>query len=902
MSLPAGKRLGSFEIKALIGSGGMGEVYRAKDLKLGRDVAIKALPDLFSKDKERLSRFDREARLLASLNHPNIATIYGLEESDGEHYLVLELVEGETLAERLNRGPIPLGEALPLFMQIAEALETAHEKGIIHRDLKPANIKVTPEGKAKVLDFGLAKALAGDVTTDSGLSESPTITKDATGTGVLLGTAPYMSPEQARGKDVDKRADIWAFGCCLYEALTGKVAFLGETVSDTIARILKEDPDWSLIPPQTPFLVKSLLQRCLRKNAQKRLHDIADARLEIEEALSEPSPEMAIAQTGLFAQRRFKLWGLAPIFVGLIAGGLIVHLATRPGPPTPHRPQRLNVYLPSSPRMMDWTSGYKALAISPDGTRVVFAGLTEEGRQLYERPLDRLEIMPIPGTEAGHNPFFSPDSQWLGFTSDGKLRKVPLRGGEPIVVCDAKVVRGASWGGDDTIIFGAGDNGLARVPSDGGTPELIATPDTSAEEWSYQWPQFLPDENVVFFSTMTMMMHEEDRTIAVVSLETGEKKVLVEGGTDPKYLPTGHLLFTQAGSIFAAPFDLKRLQLSGDPVPVINDVHMIGSGSGVAYYDVSASGSMVYVPGFPRPVDRTLLWIDRQGNTELITEDHQPYGPLSLSPDGSRLAVSITEPSRQSDIWIYDLDRLNWARLTFTGYNWSPLWTPDGQRVVFASTREKGLFSTLADGSGQTHPLAKGDINDADIGVAHPSSFTPDGTTIFFHSMKGSRDYDIRSLNLEIGPSLQPYLVTPFLESQGVISPDGRWVAYTSSESGRAEVYVKSLSGTGRKWSISTGGGFAPLWSRDGRELFYQRGSQVKVVSIQTEPNFEAGTPRTLFHVPRAWAAAITRRYDVTPDGKRFVMIQEPEKTAEPLQIVYIPDWFEELEQLAPKN
>jgi serine/threonine-protein kinase len=893
MSLQTGKRLGSFEITSLIGSGGMGEVYRAKDLKLGREVAIKALPDLFSKDKERLSRFDREARLLASLNHPNIATIYGLEEADGEHYLVLELVEGETLAERIKRGSLPLEETLPLFMQIAEALETAHEKGIIHRDLKPANIKVTPDGKVKVLDFGLAKALSGEIPADSGLSESPTITKDATGTGVLLGTAPYMSPEQARGKDVDKRTDIWAFGCCLYEALTGKVAFLGETVSDTIARILKEDPDWSLLPPKTPSSIRSLLRRCLRKDAQKRLHDIADARIEIEESLAEPMEKAAIVETRPSASR---LKSIAALFMAVIAGGLVVYLASRPGPAPPHQPERLNIYLPLSLRMAGWGIG-GALAISPDGKLVVFAGVSEGWSGLYMRSMDQLDVTPIPGTRSGLNPFFSPDGQWLGFAtrSDRKLKKVSVRGGAPITICDADRVRGASWGEDGTIVFNAGGQGLTRVSDEGGMPEVLTR--LEGQEYSHRWPQILPGGRAVLFSTVTKSQRDEERTIEVVSLETGDKKVLMEGATYARYVSTGHLLFARAGTVFAAPFDLERLDTTGDSVPVLEDVYMQSHAMGFAYFASSNNGSLIYVPGYIRPVNRHLVWVDREGNIERLPETPRPYDSLALSPDGKQLAINFNDPSYQEDVWIYDFERRNWTRLTFTGRCWSPIWTPDGQRVAFKNGQD--AFWAPADGSSPGEPLLKHEIVS---NIGHIYSWSPDGTIMTFAVQSRPSDWDLWRLHLEETATAQPFIETSFSELQGVFSPNGRWIAYRSTESGRSEVYVAPFPGPGPKRLISTESGIEPLWSRDGQELYYRSRAKLMVVSVQTEPSFQAGTPRVLFEVPQMNRSGLWRTYDVTPDGQRFIMSQNPEGTQEPLQIVYIPDWFEELKQLVPKN
>ena len=897
MPLSSGTKLGQYEIAEAIGAGGMGEVYRARNTKLGREVAIKVLPEAFAQNEERLARFEREARLLASLNHPNIATLYGFEQSDGVRFLVMELADGETLAERLRRGPIPVEDALPIFKQIAEGLEAAHEKGIIHRDLKPANIKVSSEGKVKVLDFGLAKAMSGDPV-KSEVSESPTITRDATATGVILGTAAYMSPEQARGKPIDKRTDIWAFGCCLYEAITGRVAFLGETVSDTLAKVLERQADWGALPEATPGLVRSLLRRCLRKDLSGRLRDMADVRIEIEEALAEPHQvELAVmAPVAPLASRRMMLRGLAILIAGILAGGLVVWTFIGPETTGPHIPKRLNISVPPSLQWPGVGSALAVLALSPDGTRVVFSAYSNGERQLYMRPIDQLEITAIPGTEGGYSPFFSPDSKWLGFASEGKLKKVAVDGGEPLPICDADAVRGASWGADGSILFAAGDKGLLRVSAQGGTPQVVTRPETEAKERLYRWPQILPGGQAALFSTMTTSQRDEERTVSVLSLKTAEWRVLVKGATYPRYVPTGHLLYARVGSIVAAPFDLKRLELIGPPEPVLDDVRMTASsGSGYAYYDISAEGSLIYVPGYPRPTDRTLVWVDRSGNVEPLTETRRPYMQPRLSPDGDRLVVGI-EGMSTDDIWLLDIERGMWTRLTFEGNNGLPTWSPDGEWVVFDSNRHGAwnLFRTPADGSGATEQLTESEYGGT------PGSFSPDGTVIFFVEQKGASGWDIWMQPLEGDTTLQPFLVTPFAEVTPTFSPNGRWVAYRSLESGRNEIYVRPYLGPGRKWQISTDDGVEPVWSKDGRELFYRNGDNIMVVPVQTEPDFAAGRPQLLFVAPfmdKSW-----RSYDVTPDGQRFVMVQKHEDTAKRQELVVVPDWFEELKRLVPTN
>jgi serine/threonine-protein kinase len=558
VSLTSGTRLGAYEILAPIGAGGMGEVYQARDTKLGREVAIKVLPEAFSEDKERLARFEREARLLASLNHPNIATLHGLEESADTHYLVMELVPGETLGERIQRGLIPIDEALPLFTQIAEGLEAAHEKGVIHRDLKPGNIKVTPEGKVKVLDFGLAKAFAEEgAATD--LSQSPTMTREATQAGVIMGTAAYMSPEQARGKTVDKRADIWAFGCCLYEALTGRKAFGGETVTDVFAAIVRAEPRWDALPPPTPQSIRRLLPRCLEKDPNRRLHDIADARIELETAPAEPSPGVE----GATPKKRLISLALAGLAVGAVIASFVVW-NLRPSSPRPMG--RLALTVPAGQRPIGhlWSS----LAISPDGTHVVYKAREGDKEQLYLRPMDRLEAEPIPGTEGAVSPFFSPDGLWIGFFADGQLKKVSIRGGAPQILCEVAVTDTSvpRWGSNGRIFIGT-DAEITQVSSNGGTPELVTAADSEKGEADLLLSDVLPGGKAILFSVWVGGQSWDELSIVVYSLETGERSVLIEGGTNARYVPTGHLVYVRSATLMAVPFDLARLEVTGPPSP-----------------------------------------------------------------------------------------------------------------------------------------------------------------------------------------------------------------------------------------------------------------------------------------------------------------------------------------------
>jgi len=714
-----GQTISHYKVVEKIGEGGMGEVYRAEDTNLSREVAIKVLPEQFTQDPQRLARFEREAKLLASLNHPNIAAIHSFEHADDVHFLVLELVPGETLAERVAKGPLPVEEALEVCRQIAEGVEAAHEKGVIHRDLKPANVKVTPEGKVKILDFGLAKAFEAEPPVTD-ISQSPTLTEEMTRAGVILGTAAYMSPEQARGKPVDKRADIFAFGAVLYELLTGKRAFEGETITETLASILKGEPDWKALPATTPWRIQELLRRCLTKDPHDRLRDIANVRIEVKLALSEPT---TVSPTGVVSTAQPPLWRRAiPWSVaGLIAIIAIVGfwILTRPEV----RPiTRLPLILPSD-QQLTGTSRH-VVALSPDGTRLVYTA----NAQLYLRPMDQLEATPIRGTEGGsREPFFSPDGQWVGFWVGGQLRKVSISGGAPVTLCEAQNPFGASWGQDDTIVFGQGQQGIWQVPATGGTPEVLVTMDSTEGDFAHG-PQILPGGEAVLFTLNGQNVPWDQSQIVVQSLETGERRVLIEGGRDARYAPTGHLVYAQAGTLLAVPFDLTRLEVTGGPVPLVEGVMDAGNASGAAHFKFSSLGSLVYVPGGTGAGQFRLVWVDRQGAVESMGAPPHGYRHPRLSPDGEQVAVSSGEES--TDIWVYDISRETLTRLTFEGINQQPLWTPDGKRVTWRSIRDGvpgNLFWKLADGTGAVERLTTSEFRQ------QPGSWSPDGQFLAFH-------------------------------------------------------------------------------------------------------------------------------------------------------------------------
>ncbi len=889
-----GQTISHYKVIEKIGQGGMGEVYRAEDTNLSREVAIKVLPEQFTQDPQRLARFEREAKLLASLNHPNIAAIYGFEKAEGVHFLALELVPGETLAERVAKGPVPVEEALEVCRQIAEGVEAAHEKGVIHRDLKPANVKVTPEGKVKILDFGLAKAFEDEIPA-ADISQSPTLTEEMTRAGVILGTAAYMSPEQAKGKSVDNRTDIFAFGSVLYELLTGKRAFEGETVTDTLARVLQGQPDWKALPEDTPTRVIELLTDCLEKDSAERLPDIGHVRIQIKKALKEPitvSPIGAASAAQPSLWKRAIPWSITAVVIVLAAVGF--WNLTRPGPLAV---SRLAMTLSATERLANLNR--PAVALSPDGTHLVYAASRDNSqRQLYLRAMDQLQAEPIAGTEGAVNPFFSPDGQWVGFFANGKLKKISISGGAPLTLCDVPNSRGASWGANDTIIFtpSSGTAGLLEVPAAGGTPQVVTTLDAEKGEDRHRWPQFLPEGKAVLFNVWAGDRTVDDALIVVQQLETGERRVLVEGGNHPHYVPTGHLVYARAGTLMAVPFDLARLEVTGPPVAVVEGITQ-SIGVTTAQFSFSRLGALVYVPGDVSGTESTLVWVNRQGAVESLGAPPRAYAQPRLSPDGRRLAVHITE-ARQN-VWVYDIPRGTLTRLTFEGSNNWAIWTPDGKRLTFSATRPGAPFNVFwkpADGSGAAEQLTTTEHGH------FATSWSPDGQVLAFTENHPTTARDIWLLPLEGERQPRPFLRTPFSEAQAKFSPDGRWLAYVSNESGRWEVYVQPFPGPGEKLQISTEGGTAPVWARNGRELFYRNGDKMLAVDVTTQPGFGAGTPTLLFAGPYQRPSSSNTNYDVAADGQSFLMIKASEQEAESSQINVVLNWFEELKRLVPTN
>ncbi len=905
-----GTRLAHFTITAHLGSGGMGEVYQATDSKLGRSVAIKLLPAAFASDADRLARFRREAQVLASLNHPNIAHIYGLEESGEMRCIVMELVEGETLQARLKNGPIPAAEALALAAQIVEALEAAHEKGVVHRDLKPGNVMLTGDGKVKVLDFGLAKALERSPANTT-LSSSPTMSLAATNAGMIMGTAAYMSPEQARGLPVDARSDIFSFGAVLYEMLTGRRAFQGEMVSDILASVLKSDPDFSQLPSKLNPRLRELLRRALDKNLTRRWQAVGDVRFEIEAILADPQGVLVEEQR---AANRRPLWKRAiPVLIAALIAGTIGSIgAWNLKPPAPGTVTRFPLLLPEGQSLFA-SGGRQALAVSPDGTALVYT----TNSNLFLRSLSEMEARPllsdseVPGISS---PFFSPDGQWVGFWSgqDSALKKIAATGGAALTISKADNPSGVSWDGDQ-IVFGQGNKGIMRVSANGGDPEVLAKvqPLEVADG-----PQILDGGKALLFSLTTAGAGEgtnrwDKAQIVVQSLSSGERKVVIKGGSAARYLPSGHLVYAIAGTLLAIPFDLGKLQVRGGPVPVVEGVRRSPNPQvqpATAYVVFSRNGSMVYIPGFEGSNRQRLVLMDQTGKAQPLPLPPNVYVSPRISPDGKQLTVA-TDNGKEGIVWVYDLNGGgSLRRLTFGGRNLFPIWSRDGRYITFQSDREgdRGLFRQLADGSGSAERLTK-----ADQEVFHiPEAWSPDGKTLSFQLVR-VRNGGIWTVSLEgEAGSEKP---KPFVELPGssqansVFSPDGRWLAYSSNELAMApRVFVQPFPPTGAKYQISTEVSTAPVWSPDGKQLFYHLvGPRMVVVDIRTAPSFNFGPARLLPIEGFLNPVAQVRFYDVTPDGKQFIMVLPDTPQTDPnrratTQINVVLNWFEELKQHVP--
>ncbi len=896
-----GKTLGHYQITNQLGKGGMGEVFQAKDQVLGREVAIKVLPEEFARDTDRVARFQREAKVLASLNHPNIAAIHGLEESGGTNFLVLELVEGETLADRLKHGPIPVEESLKLALQVAEAIEAAHEKGVIHRDLKPSNIKVTLNGKVKVLDFGLAKAYAGDKE-EVNLSNSPTLSDAATQQGVILGTAAYMSPEQARGKSVDKRADIWAFGCVLFEMLTGRATFSGRDVTDILAAVIRSEPEWNSLPTNLHWRLREVLERCLKKDAKDRYHDISDVKADIQKVLADPSGFFMKPVTAIEPRKRLRaiLYWIATIMLTAIVAIAIVLNVRKP---EPRKVIRLDFELPSDQKFSNFEN--PLLAISPDGSQFVYS--TTKG--LYLRSINELASKLVAGTDENlTDPFFSPDGQWIGYWAPGskQLKKISINGGAPVLITNSEKPGYPIWNADDRILYAQHGLGFFLVSANGGTPELL----TETKGELIACPRILPDKKALIF---TGISGGRGTQLFLQLLKSKERKSLFPGDT-AQYLPTGHLLYTLGNNLMAVPFDRDKGRAIGGPVPVVEDVYR-SAALMAPQYAVSDSGTLVYVPGktpaAATPMGRTLVWVDRNGKEEQIPAEPQGYRSPKISPDGKKVALTASIGGN-ADIWIWDFARRTLTRLTFheaaDGY---PLWSPDGKRITFLSGRDNSYWAYWkpADGTGKDELLVslKGR-------VLIPSCWSGDGKIMVLMETTPTPTlpFDIAMTTIEGNRETKLLLQEKYNELQPQISPNGKWMAYMSDESGQPQVYVRPFPQVNEgRWQVSAGGGDSPLWAPDGRELFYRNGDAILAVPVQTDQTFSPGTPKILFRgryltISTQLTNLELRPWDISPDGKRFLMVKPagltggPSSGEGPRKINIVLNWFEELKQRVP--
>ena len=905
MALTSGTKLGPYEVVAPLGAGGMGEVYRARDTHLDRTVAIKILPTHLSDNAEAKERFGREARAISSLSHPNICHLYDVGSQDGIHYLVMEYLEGETLADRLRKGALPLEQVLKVGMEICEGLEKAHKTGIIHRDLKPGNIMLTKAG-TKLMDFGLAKP----VTPTSPPSSALTVTLRTpnyplTAEGTIVGTFQYMSPEQVEGKEADARSDIFSLGTVLYEMVTGKGAFKGKTTASTIAAILASEPQpIASIQLMSPPELEHVIKICLAKDPDDRFQTAHDLKLQLKwiaEAGSQagmPAPVVSYRRL-----RERAAWAAAGILalttVALTIG--FIHRA-----PQPPQPMRLSAEIGADANLHA-ELGTSAI-LSPDSTRLAFvASGSDQQRRIYVRSLDELEATALSGTENGQDPFFSPDGQWIGFFADGKLKKISVQGVAAVRVCDAVSGHGGSWSEDGTIVFTPDVRGaLFKVSSAGGTAQPLTALDQQAGEVTQRWPQVLPGGKAVLFTSNTHGGNYEDADIVAYSMSSGQRKTVQHGGFYARYVPTGHVVYMHDGTLFAVPFDLKRLEVTGQPAPILGGVVAV-PGDASAQFSFSEGGNLVYVAGHVGLQAFSIYWMDSQGKfTPLRKPPADYYNPV-FSPDGKRLAMEINDGKR-NDIWVYEWERDTLTRLTFNGGdrledNTKPIWTPDGQRITYASFEKSGvsdLYWTRADGSGDTLRLTETKNKKV------PSCWSPDGKVLAFDQLKSGTTWNTLTMTIEGSEKLgwklgEPKLFfdSPFTQDMSVFSPDGHWLAYESNESGNSQVYVRPFPGPGGTWQVSTGGGRFPKWSRNGKELFYLTQDNKIMVATYTASGDSFRPDK-----PRLWSPGqlTERNFDLYPDGKRFAVLKASAATQSPPsnKVIFIFNFFEELRRKVP--
>ncbi len=890
MTLSSGTRLGPYELVAPVGAGGMGEVYRAKDTRLDRTVAVKVLPEHLSSSAESRQRFEREAKTISQLSHPHICALYDVGREGETEYLVMEYLEGETLSDRLLKGALPFEQVLRYGIEIADALDKAHRQGIAHRDLKPGNVMMTKSG-VKLLDFGLAKAVAPSGRgSGAALTALPTQAgSNLTQEGTILGTFQYMAPEQLEGKEADARTDIFAFGAVLYEMATGQKAFSGKSQASLISSIMGSEPaPVSAIAPMTPPAFDRVVRTCLAKDTDDRWQTAHDVMLELRwvseggSAAGLPAPVLLKRKT-----RERIVWGAGGLALGVAIAALAAVALSRSRPAPRARDVRFAMILPPQQALPMLAS--RMLALSPDGSRIVYAGGRGDSRKLYVRPLDRLSGVPIPGTDGARSPFFSPDGQWIGFQTDEKLSKVPIGGGEPVVLARSNGALGAAWGAGGTIVYAPSfTSGLFKVSSKGGDAVRLTKVDPATKERAQIWPHFLPDGRTVLFTIWTGGSWSDAR-IAALDVATGKYRVVLEGGSDAHYSPTGHLLYMRGGSLLAVPFDAKKAEVTGSPINVVEGVaSSVANGEG--NYALSEDGTLAYVPGGVQAPRRELVWVDSRGSVQPIPAALKPYAEPKLSPDGLRVAVTIQTST--FDIWIYDLDRGTLSRLSFGEDDSGPVWTLDGARVVYSSSRagQPNLFWRAADGSSPEERLTTSQQNQ------WPGAFTPDGRNLVFGQLDRETKLDLWILPLEGDRRPKPLLRGPFNEKEPSLSPDGRWLAYVSNESGQDEVYVQAFPGPGGRVQISPDGGREPGWARDGRTLVYRKAEKFWSVAVRTAPSFTASKPALLFE------GRFEDDYDIAPDGRRFLMVRQKEEETSGRQINVFLGWLDELKRRVPSG
>ena len=911
MTLTPGTKLGPYEIASPLGAGGMGEVYRAKDTRLERTVAIKILPAQFSADPVRKQRFEREAKTISSLNHPNICTLHDIGSQDGSDYLVMECVEGETLAKRQEKGALPLEQVLKIGAQIADALDKAHRAGIVHRDLKPGNIMLTPSG-AKLLDFGLAKP-AAPMTSVATMTAAVTQDSPVTEQGTIVGTFQYMSPEQVEGKELDGRSDIFSLGAVLYEMLTGQRAFQGKSQLSVASAILEKEPaPISSIKPLTPPALDHAIRRCLAKEPEKRWQSAADLSGELQ-WIGEGGSQAGVAGPSITKGRlgERSAWLAATTILTVTALVLAAVFLRRA--PKPLELVHVTAEIGADATLVP---AYGSLvALSPDGTHLAFVARgADQSTRIYIRSLSQTRATVLAGTDGARYPFFSPDGQWIGFFADEKLKKIARDGGATVTICNAPRDSGGSWGPNGTIVFSAATPGgaqLFKVSSQGGSPEPVAPPDKQTGEVAQVWPQVLPSGKGVLYTSRPVSPDFESADLVVFSPASGLRKTVIRGGFCGRYSPSGHLLYIHEGNLFTVPFNLNRLEVSGEPQPIVEEVASNNLISGGAQFSFSESGTLAYISGQGATPKVAIYWMDREGKFQPLREAPAGYRQPAFSPDGKRLAVEVRE-GKTSDVWVHDLERDTFTRLAVDAG--APAWTPDGQRIAYYFFAEKNgqanLYWKRADGMGDAQRLT------VSKDYQFPFSWTPDGRTLAFSEFNSSgTNWDVMTLSLEGDEKSgwkpnepKPFVNSPFNDGYPDFSPDGRWLAYGSSESGIYEVYVRPFPGPGGRWQISSGGGSFPKWSRNGKELFYRtRGpdSRIMVATYSVSSgSFHADKPR-LWSPGQFTDLGVYPNFDMHPDGKRFAVLKAPGAEGQPVannKVNFIFNFFEVLDRKFPRQ